>query len=292
MNKKNIIDWSILLVLSIIWGSSFILMKKSLIVFNYLEVGLFRIIISFLVLCPFLLTALKKMQISHILPLLIVSFIGTVIPAIIFAKSQMFLDSSLIGMLNSLTPIFTFTISILIFRKKIHKINILGIFIGLVGTFVLLTPIEYNSINTKYSLLILLATLCYALSINTIKEKLSSLRPIDIAVLSSFMSSVVPVIYFLDSGLISNLENVLKHINYFLYLIILGFFCTSIAIILFNYLIQRSSALFASSTTYLIPIFAIIWGAIDFEIIDIKDLIGISIILIGVFIINFRKLES
>ena len=292
MNKKNIIDWSILLVLSIIWGSSFILMKKSLIVFNYLEVGLFRIIISFLVLCPFLLTALKKIQISHILPLLIVSFIGTVIPAIIFAKSQMFLDSSLIGMLNSLTPIFTFTISILIFRKKIHKINILGIFIGLVGTFVLLTPIEYNSINTKYSLLILLATLCYALSINTIKEKLSSLRPIDIAVLSSFMSSVVPVIYFLDSGLISNLENVLKHINYFLYLIILGFFCTSIAIILFNYLIQRSSALFASSTTYLIPIFAIIWGAIDFEIIDIKDLIGISIILIGVFIINFRKLES
>jgi len=289
LNKKSIINWIILLILSTIWGSSFILMKKSLIKFSYIEVGLYRLLIAFIMLSPFLKASFSKIKKPHIKPLLIVSIIGTLIPAIIFAKSQLYIQSYLAGMLNSLTPFFTFILGFLVFNKKIIPKNIVGILIGLLGTVILLSPLENNMINFKYSILIIFATLCYAISINTIKENLNSLRPLEIAVISSFISAVIPFLYLVSTGFSYNIEKIYLNKNLFLYLIILGSVCTSIAIILFNYLIKRTNALFASSTTYLIPVFAIIWGLLDAEKVSNLELIGIIIILIGVFAMNHKK---
>lgn len=277
------------MILSIIWGSSFILMKKSLIKFNYLEVGFYRLIIAFIVLSPFLISAIRKIQKHHIKPLLIVSLIGTVLPAIIFAKSQMYIQSSLAGMLNSLTPMFTLIFGIIIFNKNLNIQNIIGIIIGLVGTHFLLSPIQENIIHAKYNLLIILATMCYAISINTIKEKLHSMKSLEIAVISSMLSAIVPFIYICNTGLLYNINKIFVNFSHFYYLIILGGVCTSLAIILFNYLIKSSSALFGSSTTYLIPIFAIIWGVLDSEFISNQELIAIGIILTGVFIMNKKN---
>jgi len=277
------------LILSIIWGSSFILMKKSLLKFNYLEVGFYRLIIAFIVLSPFLISTMRKIKKYHIIPLLIVSLIGTVLPAIIFAKSQMHIQSSLAGMLNSLTPIFTLIFGIIIFNKNLNVQNIIGIMIGLAGTYLLLSPLKDNILYTKYSLLIIFATICYAISINTIKEKLNSLKSLEIAVISSMLSSIVPFIYICHTGMLYNIEKIYVNFSHFYYLIILGGICTSLAIILFNYLIKSSSALFGSSTTYLIPIFAIIWGLLDAEFINNEELIGIGIILVGVFIMNKKN---
>ena len=116
MNKKTIENWSILFILSIIWGSSFILMKKGLVAFTYLEVAFFRLIIAFLILSPFLISSLKNFRLRYLIPLLIVSIIGTVIPAILFANAQTHLGSAITGMLNTLTPIFTLIIGVLIIR--------------------------------------------------------------------------------------------------------------------------------------------------------------------------------
>ena len=146
-------------------------MKKSLVGFTYLEVGLFRLIIAFIVLCPFLISSLKKIQKKHLIPLLIVSLVGTVLPAILFAKAQIYLNSSLAGMLNTLTPIFTLLFGIILFHKKNwNNNNIIGITIGLIGTYILIAPTTINIINTQYSIMIIIATICYAISINTIKE--------------------------------------------------------------------------------------------------------------------------
>lgn len=288
MNIKTIINWSLLLILSIIWGSSFILMKKSLIQFTYLEVSLYRLIIAFIIFIPLAIPTIKKIKAKHIIPLLVVSLIGTVSPAIIFAKSQTYIESSLAGMLNSLTPIFTLILSALIFNKRWDLNHATGIIIGLTGTFMLLSPLQGNNINTIYSVLTIIATMFYAFSINVIKEHLDSLKPLDIAVGSSFFSAIIPFIYILSTGLTYNVEKIYTHISSFYYLIILGVMCTSFAIVLFNYLIKSSSALFASSTTYLIPIFAIIWGFLDFEIITNRELLGMAIILTGVFIMNSK----
>jgi len=291
MHRKTIENWFILLILSIIWGSSFILMKKGLISFTYLEVSFFRLIIAFLVLSPFLLSSLKNMKMRYILPILIVSIIGTVIPAVLFAFGQTHLNSSTTGMLNALTPIFTLLVGVFIFEKKWNKEKIIGVIIGLLGSYILLLPSSFKMMDTKYSLIIILATMCYAISINTIKEKLKGLTSLDIAVLSSFMSFLIPFIFVLNNGITKTTSHIYNNIESFYYLIILGTICTSIAIILFNYLIKRSSALFGSTTTYLIPIFAIVWGLVDNESIESHEFLGLLIILAGVFIMNYNQLE-
>ena len=291
MNKKTIENWSILFILSIIWGSSFILMKKGLVAFTYLEVAFFRLIIAFLILSPFLISSFKNFRLRYLIPLLIVSIIGTVIPAILFANAQTYLGSAITGMLNALTPIFTLIIGVLMFSKKWSKESIIGIIVGLIGSYILLFPSEFNAINIKYGFIVILATICYALSINTIKDKLRLLKPLDIAVLSSFFSTIFPIFYVCNSGIINTINKIYLNLNFFYYLIILGAICTSLAIVIFNYLIKETSALFASSTTYLIPVFAIMWGIIDSEHIYSHEILGIIIILIGVFIMNYKRPE-
>ena len=165
----------------------------------------------------------------------------------------------------------------------------IGIVIGLTGTYILIEPLNPQNTEIKYSLMVILATICYALSINTIKEKLKSLKSIEIASITSTISVIGPILYIVLTGVKFNIEKITSNISSFYYLLILGGICTSFAIILFNFLIKRSTGLFASSTTYLIPIFAVIWGILDHEIITIIELVGITIILGGVFTMNFQK---
>ena len=289
MNKPTIINWLILLILSFIWGSSFILMKKSLIDFNYLEVAFFRLIIAFLILSPFFINSLKKLELKYTFPIITVGVIGTVIPAVLFALSQIYLDSSNVGVLSALTPIFTLIVGVIIFYKHCTKKQLGGIIIGLFGTYILILPSNINIATTKYSLLVIIATICYAISINIIKEKLKNLKSLDIAVLSSFISFLIPMLYVVNNGLSITLTKIYLNISSFYYILILGTICTSIAIIIFNYLIKRSSALFSSSTTYLIPVFAILWGMVDGETMERHEILGIIIILIGVFIMNYKQ---
>jgi len=266
-------------------------MKKGLEGFNYLEVSSFRLIIAFIILSPFLISSLKNMKSEYFLPILIVSLIGTVIPAILFALGQTYLNSSTAGMLNSLTPIFTLIIGITFFQKLWNKASIIGILIGLIGSYILMAPSSLTTLNNGYSVLIILATMCYAISINTIRDKLKLLKPLDIAVISSFFSFLIPITFFLNQGITVTIEKIYANLFSFFYLIILGVICTSFAIVLFNYLIKKTSAVFGSSTTYLIPVFAIIWGVIDNEIIENHEIIGIIIILAGVLVMNYKKLE-
>ena len=267
-------------------------MKKSLIVFNYIEVAFLRLIIAFIILLPFLKHSIKKLNRKLLMPLLIVSIIGTVLPAVLFAFSQTYLDSASSGMLNALTPIFTLIIGIILFKKHCNNYNLTGVLIGLAGSYVLINPSSSSIIATQYSLLIIVATICYAISINTIKEKLRELNSLDIAVLSSFLSFLIPMLYMMSNhNIINTGTKILHHPNHFYYLIILGLICTSGAIILFNYLIKRTSALFGSSTTYLIPVFAIFWGILDHENIQKHEISGLVIILLGVFIMNYKNAE-
>ena len=259
--------------------------------FNYIEVAFYRLVIAFIVLSPFTLSSLRNIKNQHIIPILIVSLIGTLIPAILFAFAQIYLDSANTGMLNALTPIFTFIIGIFFFQKKLNINTIIGIIIGLIGSYILLMPSSQNIVNTQYSLIVILATICYAISINTIQDKLQSLNPLDIAVASSFFAFIIPILFFFNYGLGNTINKISLNLPSFYYLIILGLVCTSFAIILFNYLIKRTSAIFGSSTTYLIPVFAIMWGIIDNEIIENHEIIGITIIITGVLVMNYKKLE-
>lgn len=285
--SKTWFQLSILLLLAFVWGSSFILMKIGLKSFSSDQAAGIRMLLASLVLLPYSIKNLKFLQKKDLPNLLIAGFIGSFIPAFLFTKAQTQIDSALAGMLNSLTPLFTFTIGLLFFKTKFKWLQALGLTVGLIGALGLITSgkdLSFSSINS-YALLIILATTFYGININTIKAKLSHLSGVQITSLSFFFTGPAALIYLLTT----DFQPVFEVPNWpihFLALAALGIVGTALAMLLMNSLIRHITAVFASSVTYIIPIFAIFWGVVDGENISLFQVICMSFILGGVYLIN------
>ena len=287
--EKSIKNYLILIFLAIIWGSSFILMKRGLEVYSYTQVAALRLFIAFLSLFPFVFLAFKKVAKQHWFPIIITAFLGNGIPAFLFTKAQTNLDSSFVGILNSLTPLFTLLLGIYFFKSRPTKINILGIIIGLSGAFILSIS-TFGSVITInfYTLLVVLATLFYAISVNVIRKYLADLDAISISALAFLFVGPASGIYVFSSDFIP-LLNTDGGIRALLYIAILAVIGTSLAVVIFNRLIKYSTAIFAASVTYLIPIVAIFWGMLDGENILFSHIFGAVIILCGVYLVNKKR---
>ena len=261
-------------------------MKKGLVVFSFTEVAVLRLIIASISLLPFLYFAFKKVKKHHFFPLIITGFLGSAFPAFLFTKAQTVLDSSTVGMLNSLTPFFTLLVIVFLGKYRLSKLNLFGIFLGLVGTFFLVfeefSILGFNNYNVFY---VIIATFFYAISINIIKYCLYDLESIFICAFS-FLFCAIPFIPFLIKSDIMSKVGTDLGFQALIYVTLLAVVGTSFAVALFNYLIKRSSPIFASSVTYLIPIVAIIWGFLDGEEILFHHVFGILIILTGVYLVN------
>ncbi len=288
--NKNLISWSILLSLMLVWGSSFILIKRSLDYFSATEVGLLRVVITFLFLLPIALIKISKIDKKHRNYLIISGIIGSLIPSFMFAIAQTQINSFLAGTLNSLTPLFTLFMGLAFFKLKAKWFNILGVIIGLFGALGLIFASSNNlgfAINIKYSSLILIATICYAFNVNFIKIYLKQLDSLTITALTFFYIGIPSTIYVLAfTDIPTKLLHEEEALIGFGYVSILAVFGTGIALIVFNKLIKMSSPVFASSVTYIIPIVAIIWGIIDGEIFKQIYIAWFALILIGVLLVN------
>ena len=178
--NTNYWHYFFLFSLAFIWGSSFILIKKSLVFFNAYEIALLRISIAWVALLPFTVKQIPKIKKNIVVPIIVVGVIGNLIPAFLFAKAQTKIDSSLAGMLNSLVPIFTLIIGYIFFKTNAKKRQFMGVIIGLVGASMLLFNNISEGIN-NFTLLVILATICYAINLNTIKSKLNDISSLKIA---------------------------------------------------------------------------------------------------------------
>ena len=284
---KSLRDYFTLVFLAIIWGSSFILMKRGLEVFDFIEVAMLRIFIAFFCLIPLIPRALNSVKPRHYLPVFFSALLGTGLPAFLFAKSQTVLVSSLVGTLNSIVPLFILILGIYFFNSRPSRDNLLGILLGLFGTIFLAFSsfgheIEFNG----YIFLVVLATIFYALSINIIKKYLYDLDASVITALAFLIIGPFSAFYLFSSDFLLHLNaynNAYDALGYIALLSVLG---TSIASIIFNRLLNRTSAIFVSSVTYLIPIVAIFWGIFDGETISIYHIIGSLTILSGVYLAN------
>ena len=170
--NSNIVNWSIVLTLAFIWGSSFILMKRGLEVFSYTQVADLRLGLAWISLLPFVWNKFKKTPRHFWIPLAIVGLFGNAIPAFLFTKAQTQLDSSLTGILNALVPLFTLIIAVFVFKTKVKLHNIFGILIGLAGAIWLIAGDGVAIQNIHYAWFVVIATICYAISLNTIKNYL------------------------------------------------------------------------------------------------------------------------
>jgi len=299
MNSNNshsrnlVIAWGILAGLALIWGSSFILIKRGLEYFSSSEVGALRISITFLVLAPIAVARIKRLTKREWKYLTLVGLIGSFFPAFLFAKAQTGIDSSLAGILNSLTPLFTMIIGVSFFSLKTKWFNILGVLIGLTGAIGLISISGGRSFefNFQYAIYIIIATVCYATNVNVVKFKLRDLDALTITVFSFFTIGLPVLLYLLIFTdflrQVTTEPSAIKGLGYISILAVVG---TGLALIAFNKLVKLASPVFASSVTYLIPIVAVSWGAFDGEKMPFISFIWMAVILLGILLVNKKKL--
>ncbi len=287
--NKPLVQWTLLIFLAFVWGSSFILMKRGLVSFDNTQVASLRILISFIFLSPIIIKNFKKIERSQWSPIFIAGLLGSGIPAFLFTKAQTYISSSLSGMLNSLVPLFTVIIGLLFFGLKLRWLKIIGIITGLIGAIGLLSVgggFNLNNDDLTYGVYVILATICYAVNINFIKIKLAEVNSINITSFGFLLIGPLSGIYLFTTDFITILQTDPDAWVNFFYIVLLAVFGTSIAVILFNMIIKKVSPVFASSVTYIIPVFAIFWGFVDGENILLMHLICIAVILTGVYIVN------
>ncbi len=282
---KKWFQFAVLALLAFVWGSSFILMKIGLKSFDNIQVASLRMGFAFLFLLPLALRHLKTLQRKDILPLIIAGFVGNLIPAFLFTKAQTQIDSSLAGMLNSLTPVFTLVISVVFFRMRSRLSQFIGIGLGLIGALGLIVSgqeISLSNLN-NYAFFVVIATICYAVNINVVKAYLTHLSGVQITALSFMFLGPVALSFFFGSDIKAATQNPdwLIHLGAIALLGILG---TATAMLMMNTLIKFTSTVFASSVTYVIPIFAIMWGMLDGEVVSVYHLLFMTIVMLGVYL--------
>jgi drug/metabolite transporter (DMT)-like permease len=279
------LKWVYLIVLSLVWGSSFILIKKGLIGLTALQLGSFRIIFASIFLLLIGFKSLTKIPFRSWKYIALTSLFGTFIPAYLFAIAQTQIDSSVSSILNSLTPLNTLILGTIAFGLQFHKKQIFGILIGFIGCTMLILngALQHPTHNYFYAFLILIASICYAINVNLIKKHLSDLKPLSISV-GNFSVMLLPAIFVLYFSGFFELMPTSEVKQSIIYILILGIIGTGIANIIFFKIVQMASPVFATSVTYLIPVVAFTWGFLDDEILSPIQFLGAFIILIGVYL--------
>lgn len=286
--------WLYLILLSFIWGSSFILIKKALIGLSALQLGGLRVVLASLFLFAIGFKTLKNITRTDWKWLSIAGLLSSFFPPFLFALAQTEIDSGITSIFNSIVPLLTTLVGVLLFAAIITKRQILGVFIGLFGTVALIVAgMEFSQDqNYWYAIFILLSALGYAFNINIIKKHLSHLSPLAITT-ASFAVAFLPALILVGySDFFNEVADNPKMHTALWYLLALAIVGTSIANILFNRLIYISSPVFAASVTYTIPLVAVFWGVWDGETINAYQLIGGAIILFGVWLVNKKKKQG
>lgn len=283
--------WLYLLTLSLVWGSSFILMKKALIVLSPIQVGALRMFIAALFLLSFGFKSLKQIQKKHYKYIVYTALLGTFFPSFLFAFAVNRIDSSIAAILNSLTPFYTLIFGVLLFSFPFRKNQFTGIIIGLIGTLLLIIKsADINpSQNYWFSILIVIASIGYALNVNIVKKHLNDISALSI-VTGNFLLLLVPAFFVLyASNFFTDFQPIETKLSALGYIALLAVIGTGIAKIIYNKMVHIASPIFASSVTYLIPVVAVFWGVLDGEELNGMQLLAAFIILFGVYLLNRSK---
>lgn len=282
--------WLLLILLSVIWGSSFILIKKSLEHFSPYQVGALRVLIAGIILMPVAISKYKLFPKKHLKWLILAAFTGNFIPMFLFPIAETEISSSIAGIINSMMPIFVIIVGALVWKFETTRRQMTGVFISFTGVCLLAFG---GDDSTQFKifpiLLLLLATLCYAMSTTTVKSKLMDVSS---TILSAFVFSFVlflpSVIALLSTGFVSEFTFSKENMIGLGFVSLLSVFGTGLAMMMNYRLLKVSTPLFASTVTLLMPIVAIIWGVLDGEKLTTLQLAGTSIIIAGLIFLRAK----
>lgn len=291
-SENSLKNWTLLVVLTLIWGSSFILIKRGLEVFSPGEVGAYRMVAAASLLLPLSLPRLKQLSKTQVKNLLVTGLLGSFIPAFLFPIAQTQLSSSLTGVLNALTPLFVVLVGALFFSTSITRRNGLGLVIAFLGVFILVTFKEgggWDSLTeiNAYALYVIAACVCYSINLHFIKTRFTKLKSIEISSISLLMILPLALLYlFAGTDFSYKMATHPQAWEALGYVTVLGMVGTASALILFNIMIKSASPFFASLVTYTIPIVAILWGVLDGEVLLLGHYFGIVAVIVGVWVGN------
>lgn len=290
MPLKNL-KWIYLALLSLVWGSSFILIKKGLVGLSAFQVGSFRIIFAALFLILIGFRSLLKLSAEQWKWIVISGFLGSFFPVYLFAFAETEIDSAIASILNATTPLMTLIFGALIFRVPFTQNKVIGVVVGLLGTAGLIFSGAslHPGQNYLYSVLVIIAASCYAMNVNILKRHMSGISPLGITA-GNFSVLLIPAVLILVfSGFFErDLSNIVIQKSVF-FVGILGVIGTGIAMVVFNKLVQISDPVFTTSVTYTIPVVALGWGILDGEVFGFWQFVSAFVILLGVFIVNRAK---
>jgi drug/metabolite transporter (DMT)-like permease len=289
-SKSPFLVWFIFGILALVWGSSFILMKKGLEVYTSAEVGALRIALAGILMIPIAIKKRPQNLSKYILGFVIVGACGNLIPSFLFTEAETTISSSLAGMLNAFTPVFALLIGMLMFKTKPNAFQIFGLSLGFVGVILLLYKPDMEFGHIKGVAMAIFATLLYGISVNSVKKFLSDLEPLTAAAWAISLMSIIAWIYLL--GFTNAVDKTLNAPGAYAslgFVAILGILGTAIATILFYELLKLKGSVFSTSVTYVIPIVAVFWGLIYHEKPSWWQETAMGIILIGVSLINKKK---
>jgi drug/metabolite transporter (DMT)-like permease len=285
-----LLTWGLLVLLALVWGSSFILIKKSLLVFSVAEVAAGRVFLAFVFFVPVMLRSFRQVPPALFRYLFLSGLLGYLIPAFLFAQAASHISSALAGTLNALSPMFTLLIGVLFFGQRSAWLQVLGLLIALAGTLTLILTRSGGSFSLvdPNALFAVAATVCYGTNINLVSRHLIRLPPLVSTawIFAGVGPLALGVLLFTD--FFSKMSSP-QHILPSTYLIGLGVMASGLMSVLFNRLIQLSSAVFAASVTYLMPVVALAWGLLDHELVQPQQWLGTLVILLGVYLVNRRK---
>lgn len=251
------------------------------------QVGALRMSIASITLLP-ITWKYRSWFRSHWRPLLIVGVFGNGLPAFLFAFAQTGIDSSLSGMLNSVTPLFTLLIGVMLFRQRASIRQVAGVLIGLVGATWLIASTGSPEVPSEplFAGLAIVGSMCYGLSVNMIKSRLNEIPNLAIAGMALIFAGVPSTVYLFSTDLLHTLQTVPGAWYSLASVSTLAIVATAFALVLFNKLVEQTNAVFSSSVTYLLPLVAIAWGVLDGERILLVQLVCIGIIILGVVMVS------
>lgn len=287
MQKPTPLDHLTLLALALIWGSSYILIKRGLVVFTPLQVAGLRLGISALALAPFLPRHLPRVRRGQLPLLIFVGLTGTGLPSFLFPIAQTELSSSLTGMLSGLTPLCTFLVAWLVFRSKdAGPRQLLGVVIGLAGAVGLawLSPGSGETTRLAFAGFILLACTCYAFSSNTVVAYFRETPALTITVCSFFLVGLPALIWVLTAGGVVHTVAAAGAEGWWALgaVCVLAVVSTVLASMIYFRLAQRTGAVFSSTVSYVVPLVALAWGLLDGEPLAALQVPAIGLVLLGV----------
>jgi drug/metabolite transporter (DMT)-like permease len=286
--NRTVINWLLFILLSLIWGSSFILMKIGLRQLSSYQVAAVRIAASGLILLPVALKYIRGIPAKKLLLIFLSGSIGSLVPAFLFCIAEEKVDSGLAGTLNALTPVFIIINGVIFFNTRTSVNKVTGIAIALIGSVLLLLSKGHLQAgqNPMSVMLIVLATFLYGFNVNMVSKKLLHIPSLQITAIALSLNALPALLMLVYTGYFSLPLHRTSMLISTSAAVVLGVGGTAVATVVFYMLVKRAGILFASMVTYVIPFVAICWGIIYGESFSLLQLICMLIILAGVYYTN------